>query len=88
MDKSNIAALKTWWEDDEFSKYGGQGVLKDREQKAPGVYAVNYINALYRSGDKTFNFHIPTTQSNVTTLSLYTLNINDFVCRYSMCFDN
>ena len=57
MDKSSIPALKTWWQDIESKKYGGQGVLKDREQKSPGVYEVN---ALYRAG-MTFNFHVTTT---------------------------
>ena len=57
MDKSNIPALKSWWQDNESRIYGGQGVLKDREQKSPGVYGVN---ALYRA-DRTFNFHVPTT---------------------------
>ena len=57
MDKSNIPALKAWWQDDESTRYGGRGVLKDREQKSPGVYGVN---ALYRAA-RTFNFHVPTT---------------------------
>ena len=57
MDKSNIPALKSWWQNIESCIYGGQGVLKDREQKSPGVYGVN---ALYRA-DRTFNFHVPTT---------------------------
>ena len=56
MDESNISALKTWSQDDESKRYRGQGVLKDRAQKN-GVYGVN---ALYR-GNKTFNFHVPTT---------------------------
>ena len=45
MDRSNIPALRTWWEDVESRKPGECGILKDREEKSPGVYGVN---ALFR----------------------------------------
>ena len=57
MDRSNIPALKAWWQDHESKTSGGEGTFKDREQKSPGVYGVN---VLYRAA-MTFNFHVPTT---------------------------
>ena len=57
MDKSNIPALKAWWQDDESKSSGGEGTFKDREKKSPGVYGVNVLCRAAR----TFNFHVPTT---------------------------
>ena len=62
MDRSNIPALKTWWEDDESKIHNVkgdtvEGELRPREQKSPGVYGVNAYYASY----VTFNFHVPTT---------------------------
>ena len=64
MDKSDIPALKTWWENHESLLNNVEGELKPRQEKAPGIYGVNaYYSETFLPYDKrmTFNFHVPTT---------------------------